>query len=248
MSASNPSNRSATLEEGFAVVAAIVLCCLIVGTLSFSWGRESERDTQRAAEYQDYGERRESIYCSGMSGVALAQCQMEQEEAAKEAYQSERDLEAQRDMSLWALAMFIISAVTAGLTLWALIYVRGTLVATREALRDTADATKAMVNANRIAINAQRPWIDIDPIFKVSRLGGNTVEMHVRAEFRNVGNSLASSFRYAFSFEQGTRSDFYQFEQAMLAELSDVKSESSLIPGKSITSENLYGGMTEKAF
>ena len=64
-------------------------------------------------------------------------------------------------MSLWALAVFIISAITACLTLWALWYVRGTLIATREALEDTGKATAAMVRQNQLTEAAQRPWITI---------------------------------------------------------------------------------------
>lgn len=162
MSDSNEGRQDTPFDQGLAYLAAIVLCCLIVGFLSYSVGREGERDGQRAAEYERYGKRRQSVFCAGFDGNQLAQCKVEQEQAAREAYQAERDLEAQREMSLWALAMVIVSAITAGLTLWALIYVKGTLVATREALKDTGKATKAIIRQNEIAEAGQRPWLNFE--------------------------------------------------------------------------------------
>jgi hypothetical protein len=154
--------RDTPLGQGLAILVAIILSCLIVGILTYSVGRDSERDRQRAAEYEEYGERREDAFCAGLPGSLLAKCQIEQEQAAREAYQSQRDLDAQRDMALWALAVFVIGSVTAALTLWALWYVRGTLIATREALRDTGEATKAMLRQNELTELAQRAWLAVE--------------------------------------------------------------------------------------
>jgi len=137
---------------------------VIVGVLAFSWGRDGERDSKRAAEYENYAERRVDAFCGALTGRDRGKCFIEQQQAAKDAYKSQRDLEAQRDMSLWALAVFIISAITACLTLWALWYVRGTLMATREALEDTGDATKAMVEQNRLTIEGQTARIIVQPL------------------------------------------------------------------------------------
>jgi hypothetical protein len=86
MSDSNRGKRNPPLDQGFALITAIVLCCLIVGVISFSSGRDSERDSQRSAEYQDYGERRENAFCADLVGALLEKCKIEQEQAAREAY------------------------------------------------------------------------------------------------------------------------------------------------------------------
>jgi len=242
MSGSNRSAGSPALDQGLAVLAAVILSCFIVGILTFSWGRDSERDSQRAAEYHDYRERREGAFCAGLSGTLLAKCQIEQEQAAREAYQSERDLEAQRDMSLWALAVFIIGFVTAGLTLWALWYVRGTLLATREALEDTGKATFAMVDANRIAANAQRPWVVIEAGRPIIKQQGKSVMIRLPIVFRNIGKTVAIGFWpnvkiYASGaeYETGARTLFDIWRQPK------GTTKQILMPGETSTQTPLLG-------
>jgi hypothetical protein len=188
---SDRSERDPNLDQGLGVLVAIILCCLIVGTLAFSSGRDSERDSYRASEYQGYAERRQDIHCAGMAGPLLAKCEIEQEDAARQAYQSERDLEAQRDMSLWALAVFVIGAITAALTLWALFYVRGTLIATREALKDTGKATEAMVESNRIAREAHRPWMKIEARITKAEATDTGLNLRYEAKITNIGKIAA---------------------------------------------------------
>lgn len=167
---SDQRKRNPPPDQGFAVITAIVLCCLIVGVLSFSVGRDSERDSQRTSLYQKYGERRENAFCVDLVGDLLEQCRIEQEQAVRETYHAVRDLEAQRDMSFWALAVFVISAISAGLTLWALWYVRGTLYATL-----------------RIGQAQTRAYLSIDK-FEV-RLSENGLSF--KATVKNSGNSPA---------------------------------------------------------
>jgi hypothetical protein len=243
MSGSNRSAGSPALDQGLAVLAAVILCCFIVGILTFSWGRDSERDSQRAAEYQDYRERRVSAFCADLSGTLLAKCQIEQEQAAREAYQSERDLEAQRDMSLWALAVFIIGFVTAGLTLWALWYVRGTLLATREALDDTGKATFAMVDANRIAANAQRPWVTMDAkVVDFERVSPVAFSVTWEVTFANTGQMLAENFHLqtqlvpmGHNFLETMAEWFDRYEANV------IERDAVLVPGQTTTSGGKYG-------
>jgi len=117
---------------------------------------------------------------------------MEQQRAGREAYQAEQDLNAQRDMALWALAMLIVSAVTALLTLWALWYVRGTLAATREALKDTGNATEAMIKQNELTAAAQRAWVDFDmEVEAYYRFDSNAGSITANVALRNTGKSVA---------------------------------------------------------
>jgi hypothetical protein len=73
-------------------------------------------------------------------------------------------------MSFWALAVFIISAITAGLTLWALWYVRGTLNAT---MRIGQAQTRAYLSISKVE----------------ARLSENGVTF--KATVQNSGNSPA---------------------------------------------------------
>lgn len=184
--------RDSPLDQGFGVVVAVVLACAVVGALAFSLGRDSERDSKRASEYENYAKWRKRVYCIDLAGASLSKCEIEQEQSSREAYQAERDLEAQRDMALWALAVFVISSITVGLTLWALFYLRGTLIATREAVKDTGDATKAMISANVIARNAQRAWIKIHPaLLKFSSSASGSYSLEYGCIFENIGQTIA---------------------------------------------------------
>lgn len=157
MSDSDRGERPEAVGQGLAILASVILCCSIVAVLTFASVRFSTDRNERAEYYQAEADRNAKAICIGRERSLLAECVEEQRRASRDAYTDEQDLIAQQQMALWALWMFIVSAVTAGLTLWALWYVRGTLQATREALTDTGNATEAMVQANRIAeTNAQR--------------------------------------------------------------------------------------------
>ena len=201
MSDSDRPRGNSALDQGFAVLSAVVLCCFVIGVLAFSWGSNSTRDGELAATYQEETRRNQRDICRGRSGPLLAECLVEQERAGREAYRSQQDLNAQRAMSLWAFAMFIVSAATTLLTLWALWYVRGTLAATREALKDTSGATAAMMEANRIAANVQRPWITIEPkLVSYERASSKAIIFGWEIIFTNTGQMLAENLHVQTKF------------------------------------------------
>ncbi|MXO58129.1 hypothetical protein GRI89_01025 [Altererythrobacter salegens] len=179
--------------------------------LAFSWGRYGERNSQSAAAYQQEAERDQRAICPGRSGTLLAECFVEQSRAARDAYRAQQDLNAQRDMSLWAFAMFVISAITAGLTLWALWYVRGTLIATREALVDTGDATKAMLRQNEITEQSQRPWIGIDVKPRLLKLVDKAIRVELDVYCKNFGQLPATDFQLYFklTWSDGTQPNIH---------------------------------------
>lgn len=199
MSDSNRGERSEALGQGLAILASVILCCTIVAVLTFAWVSYSTDRDERAEYYQAEAQRNSEAICVGREGGLLAECIEEQRRASRDAYTAEQDLNAQRQMALWALWMFIVSACTAGLTLWALWYVRGTLQATREALDDTGNATKAMVEANRIASEAQRPWLTVEVLsagpWVMSESGHIKLNHTLRIE--NCGHSPAIYARFA---------------------------------------------------
>lgn len=183
------------MDQGFGVIVAIILACVVVGVLAFSLGREGERDSKRASEYEKYADRRKGAYCVDLAGVSHAKCEIEQEEAAREAYNAERDLNAQRDMATWALAVFIISSITAGLTLWALWYVRRTLVATVAAVEETSRATWAMEQQNKIAEAGQRPWMAVDIKIENPRRTPEGFNFVLSVIFKNIGKTSAKNYK-----------------------------------------------------
>lgn len=180
MSDSNRGERSEDLGQGLAFLTAIILCCTIVSILTYAWVNNSTADSERAAYYQEEAERNKRTICVGSEGAVFAKCLVEQQRAADGAYQAEQDLNAQRNMAIWAFAMFAIASVTAALTLWALWYIKGTLGETRRMARESINATRAMVGANeitqKIASAELRPYLFVDRIELIDRRSVDTGE------------------------------------------------------------------------
>lgn len=157
----NRGGRHPDLGNAFAILASILLCCVTVSVVSYAAARHFTNHDDRAVYYGVEAKRNQEIICAHRTGIERHECREDQRRASRDAFTAEQNLAAQRDMALWSLWTFIVSAITALLTLWALWYVRGTLAATRNALKDTSDATKAMVRQNELTEAAQRPWLGI---------------------------------------------------------------------------------------
>jgi hypothetical protein len=99
--------------------------------------------------------------CAGLVGGALRKCETEIIAASRESQRDESALQAQRDMSEWAFWLLIIGAGQLVATIIGLAFIKGTLDATRDAVREAADGTQAALiaaeagrSANQIARDA----------------------------------------------------------------------------------------------
>lgn len=142
----------------------------------------SEQRAERSAEDIESA-------CGGLAGPPLVDCVTRQVEDSRDDQRAEYDLAAQQGMSIWAFWTMIAAVTTTGLTVVALVFIKGTLEATRMAVKDTGDATKAMLDANRIAEDAQRGWVTvtIHAIGPVYRGDDGRVLATIRYELKNVG-------------------------------------------------------------
>lgn len=150
MSSSNRSDERPTLGA-FGYFAAIVLCCFIVGGLTYHLGREQERRYKTPASYAKAAEADAQRACAGLEGPAAFECIYKKAEAALEQARGEQDLSAQQkaaNASLLGTIIAFFTLVLSGVGVW---YVRGTLRATLKAVEDTSKATEAMIEANDIA-------------------------------------------------------------------------------------------------
>jgi hypothetical protein len=191
MSDSNRGGRSEDEGKGFALIASIFLCCLITGVLTYAWVNHAGTDGERLTYYEQEAKRNQQAICVGRVGTLLAECLEEQRRASRNAYTTEQDLQAQRDMSRWALFMLVVSTITTGLTLWALWFVRGTLDATLEAVNGTNKATDAVVKSNEIALQSQRPWLQIEANLREIEFNEYQNTIYVKATITNIGKMVA---------------------------------------------------------
>lgn len=123
--------------------------------------------------------------------AATSECISEAHAASQENQRAVHDLKAQRDMSDWAWWVMIIGALQFFATIATLGFVKLTLDATLEAVKDTGDATKAMLAQNEISKYAQRPWIEVE-VEKVSMSSSSeTFSLTVDLILRNRGHTPA---------------------------------------------------------
>lgn len=193
------SNEPATLGA-FGYFSAIVLCCLIVGGLTYDLGRENERRYETPASYAKAAKADAQSACVGREGSAAFECIYEKVEAAQEQARGEQDLSAQQKAANSALISALVAFATLILTGVGVWYVKRTLEATLKAVEDTGKATSAMERQNEIAIKSMgtsRAWITptginyhfldsctVDGVFI-----GNTIA--VNANWINSGGSPA---------------------------------------------------------
>jgi len=143
--------------------------------------------------------------CSELAGPPLVDCVARQIEASRDDRRAEYDLGAQDRMATWAFWMMLVGAGTMALTGWALYFVRGTLDATREAVRDTGEATIAMKEANEIARQANeatlRAWIFMDTMNLSEREDGEKKWWDLLLFVKNSGQSPAKHVTVKISWK-----------------------------------------------
>jgi hypothetical protein len=193
MPSNNRSYERPTLGA-FGYFAAIVLCCFIVGILTYGQGRENERRHQAPASYAKAAMADAQNACVGREGTAAFECIYEKVEAAQEQARGEQDLSAQQKAANAALISAIVAFFTlilSGVGVW---YVRGTLRATLKAVEDTGKATEAMLEANRIARSGKRPIMTLvggGIRYQEFLQGDQTSAMvYVLGNIRNIGDAV----------------------------------------------------------
>lgn len=131
--------------------------------LAWSIGYLQARDTEHRyhtpKSYQQSAKASAQRACVGLEPGAMFECVNEHSEAAYQQANSEQDLRAQQRAATSALVAAVVAFLTlivTGVGVW---FVKRTLEATLEAVKDTSEATEAMRIANEIASDDRRPWL-----------------------------------------------------------------------------------------
>lgn len=160
MSDSDRDERSPALEWILPTVG-IALAIAIAAFLGHLSGQQQER-ANTAYRYEQSARESATRECVGTEPDRVFECVVEKIETAKQAEHNSKDLTAQQQAA-WAgmlnssLAPFALAATILGL-----IWIKGTLDATRAAVEETGKATRAMERQNELVAKAQRPWLDFD--------------------------------------------------------------------------------------
>lgn len=146
----------------FAVV--ILAVYVLIATIAFNAGRDSERRTYQPHQHAMSAANSARLSCRDEAGDDLIKCIFDEVANSDEIGRAEQDLKAQQEMALWALLMFITSSFTLAATVWALIYVKGTLDETKKMTVDTkrmADEADRSTAAALLAAKAGRDANDL---------------------------------------------------------------------------------------
>ncbi|UDF03493.1 hypothetical protein [Asticcacaulis sp. AND118] len=199
MSSGNRVKRSSLLE-GLFVLAALLLSGTIFCSVSYMRGLEAGRD-QSATRKHYQSERNRAVHaCINAQKAASIECVTKAVESAQEEAYAQKDLNVQREMSLWAFWMLVVSSITFIATVVGVYFVKRTLDATLQAVADTGAATAAMVEANKLADKDfaanHRPKIIIRGITEVF---AHEDRVELAARFTNAGGTETTIFSQKWS-------------------------------------------------
>lgn len=243
MSGSDRGDGRKTLET-FAYVSFAVFVGALYIWMFYDMGASAARyrveQEQASQAYTESASNEARTECAGRESPAT--CEREIEQADREGQRNEKDLEAQRSMADWAFWLLVISAFQFPATLAALVFVKRTLDATLEAVRDTGKATKAMERQNRLVESAQRPWVKISVEAESILYNEHQIYIKSRTSFANIGTTAARNLhirmRVGFYPDDWDKTIMPQFEnwKNWIVETDNV-----LLPGESITIDSNFG-------
>lgn len=186
----------------FGYLTAVILCCLIVGYLTYTSGRQDERRDETPAAYSQAAKEDARRACLGIEGSAAFECIYAKVESSQEQAHNEQDLDAQQRAAFAALVSVIVAFLAFVATVAGVWFVKRTLDATLKAVEDTGEATKAMVRQNeisalsldalyrpRVHIRAYGPLVQGEDIrqFQEGDAGPRVIGLSARVVLENAG-------------------------------------------------------------
>ncbi|MDF1726160.1 MAG: hypothetical protein P1U53_00290 [Sulfitobacter sp.] len=113
----------------------------------------------------------------------MAECAIEIEQSERENHRAQKDLRAQRYMAVWAFIMALAAVATVVVTTLGLIWIKGTLDATRAGVK-SSDASVEV--AREIGQNQTRAYVDVASLILILKIEPKPrYEIHVVV--RNTG-------------------------------------------------------------
>jgi hypothetical protein len=183
---SNRGDEPATLGL-FGVISALVLCCFIVGILSFSNGQEAARRDKTPAAYAEAAKSKAQQDCTGLEGNAAFECIYEKLETSQQQAHDEQDLTAQQKsangtMITAALAFLGLIASAVGIIL---------VYTTFNEARKANKIAESMLTHERESRKAElQPYVFVERI-DLNRSQSNPHLASITVILKNYGNTPA---------------------------------------------------------
>lgn len=180
---------------------------ILIYAVGQNFGVSAGRDQVTAREHYEQAKRDNLEACTIAEGLTPVECIAEAIESAQDQSDSRQDLFAQRDMANFTFWILIFTGCTFGITGLGVWYVKRTLDATLQAVKDTGDATKAMVRQNELTEAAQRPWLAIEATVTECEIGAERTHLRFSARVTNLGKMVAERCAVRTVFFEDDTSD-----------------------------------------
>lgn len=247
MSGSDRGDRTAAISWAFPLLGILI-------ALGIAWGigwlqaREEYKRQSTPAAYAAAAKDDAKRACVGTDAAAVFECVDQKAKAAYQTAHDELDLSAQQRAASSALASVIVSFLALVISVVGVRYVKQTLDATLQAVKDTGEATQAMLaqnvlakEANRIAEAAQRPWIAISAEVVGRQVHEEGYVLFVDVTFENIGQSVAHGFWHHVKTFVAS-GDYRPSVRAIFDEWAMPKGVSTnvLMPGEKLTASYFH--------
>ena len=230
------------MRKAFAAVLTLLAAIAIsLASWSLGWNRAEIIEQQEAAGTAGRAAHAEiARACLNSANIDAVECIVQRESAFDQSNPTEREIDAQENSARWALFALILSALgflISTLTLW---FLKGTLDATRAAVKDAGEATEAMRDANRInerdARRSLRPYVWPDQVwFEMLDNGEPLAHIHMK----NFGQTPAINVR---GWDHTWLADFPLTEPLPEPSEGEVDMSSSILgPGQQSESHQPHG-------
>jgi hypothetical protein len=198
--------------------------------LAYNFGRQDERRYEIPASYAKAAKADAQRACPEREKAAAFECIYEKVQASQEQARGEEDLRAQQKAANAALLSTITSFLALFVTGAGVWFVKRTLEATLEAVKDTRKATAAVQEANEIAREGMekqsRAYVYPDGPFPAIRQDhtNQNVEWGFKVNWNNSGNTpaLSESMLIWVEVVDGVLPVDFQFDRAVDDHVSAV--------------------------
>jgi len=149
MSGRDQGRKTTPLEAFLCLVAVLAFACIVYAT-GRTLGVEAGRNEVSAREHYEREKKSALSACTGAVGSAAIECATKAIESAQRQSETRQDLYAQQDAARWNWWSMLAAWVALAVTALGVFFVKRTLDATLQAVRDTSKATTAMVRQNEL--------------------------------------------------------------------------------------------------
>jgi hypothetical protein len=152
-------SQAAALTEALFCILALLGAVFIAFATGQTLGVGVGRNEVTVRDHYEREKKHALTACSGAKGTAAVECATRIIEAAQEKSETKQGLYAQQDAAKWAYWAMLATWVTFAVTSLGVWFVKATLNATLQAVRDTDISTRAMVRQTILIENNQRPFL-----------------------------------------------------------------------------------------